>query len=237
MSRGGARRQSLFAGRKITRGALYLLVAEVTVSLVILLLSKENRYEVLQWIGASTDTVWREWHVWALVTSPVVQPHFIALIFHGLILWLFVPTLERWWGTRRFLLFAAYTSVLATTVGTLAGLAFGDGGAVMGLDAFIYASIIAFGVLYADHPVQFFGVLPMTGKQLMIGISAFMLLFIAIAQEWSRGAADVAAMVLAWGIASGKWNPRLWWLKWRQKRIRKHLKLVRDDDEPEKWVN
>jgi hypothetical protein len=38
-----------------------------------------------------------------------------------------------------------------------------------GLNLLIYASIVAFGIAHARQPVQFFGVLPPTGRQLMYG--------------------------------------------------------------------
>ncbi len=46
-----------------------------------------------------------------------------------------------------------------------------------GLDPFITASMVAFGVVYAKQPVQFFGVLPLTGRQLMYGFIGFLVLY------------------------------------------------------------
>ena len=46
----------------------------------------------------------------------------IVLIFQALLLWLFVPQLERWWGTKRFLTFAALTSLAGSVAGTLTRL-------------------------------------------------------------------------------------------------------------------
>jgi membrane associated rhomboid family serine protease len=232
---------SRFGQMRITRGALYLLIAEVAVSLLFLASEGELRAELTRWLVATDQSVWGEGKVWTLVTSSIVQPDFIALIFHALILWMFVPVLERWWGLRKFLWFALYISVAANTVGTLVGLAMTGTQVVAGLDPFIYATFIAYGVLYADQQVQFFGVLPMTGRQLMIGISAFVLLLIAFTQDWARGGAYVTAMLLAAGLTTGKLNPRLSYLKWKQRRIRRKLKVMtggRDaGDDDKKWMN
>ncbi len=222
---------------RITRGALYLLFAEVGFSLIYLFSDEALRAQLYRWFAATTENVWLDGKVWTLVTGALWQPDFITLVFHILILWMFVPTLERWWGTKKFLLFALYTSLAGTVVGTAAGFVL-SGGAPTGLDPFIYGSIVAFGVLYADHPVQFFGVLPMTGKQLMFGIIGFVLLFIVLTGAWAKGAGFAAAMLTAWLITSGRWNPRLWFLKWKQQRIRRHLKVVdKDGDEPRRWMN
>ncbi|HET6613457.1 MAG TPA: rhomboid family intramembrane serine protease, partial [Kofleriaceae bacterium] len=162
---------------------------------------------------------------------------FVSLLFQGLMLWLFLPALERWWGMKRFLLFALYTSVAGTVAGTLVGLATG-GVFITGLDPFVFAGIVAYGVLYSDRKVQFFGVLPMTGKQLTIGIVGFMVLFVVLQGAWALGAANAAAMGLAWGLTSGRIRPRLWFLKLKQRRVRSKLKVMnggraRDN----KWMN
>ena len=226
-----------FAQMKITRGALWLLIAEGVVSLVFLLLKEESQLLMADWFVASADSVWHQGKVWTLVTSPLLKGELFSLIFHGLILWMFVPTIERWWGTKRFLKFAMWTSLAATSAGTIAGLVVPGDAAIAGLDPFIYASIVAFGMLYADQKVQFFGVLPMTGKQLMIGIVAFVTLFVVLGQEWALGASYGASMGLAWILTNGKWTPRLWWLRRKQKKLRKHLRVVRDDDDPKRWMN
>ena len=46
-----------------------------------------------------------------------------------------------------------------------------------------------------------------------------------------------AAVLLSLGLTTGKFAPKLWYLKWKQKRIRRHLRLVKDDDEPKRWMN
>lgn len=223
---------------RITRGAMWLLFAELGVSLVWLLLSAEPRAEMARWLVATDVSVWTDGKVWTLVTSPLLQPEPLSLIFHGLILWMFVPTIERWWGTKRFLKFALYTSLVGTVGGTIVGALVPGHFAISGLDPFIMASIIAFGILYSDRKVQFFGVLPMTGKQLMIGIIAFVSLFVLLGQEWGMGGAYVCSMGLAWLMVSGKWTPRLWWLKRKQKKMRRKLKVIRGEkDDPKHWLN
>ncbi|MCG8420517.1 MAG: rhomboid family intramembrane serine protease [Proteobacteria bacterium] len=238
MSRGRQRNfRHAFANSRITRGALYLLFAEVGLSLLYLISEEGVRQTIREWLSANSTHVWHEFKIWTLVTSPILQIEFISLFFDALLLWLLLPTLERLWGTKKFLLFALWTSLAATTIGSLTGLLLGDPTWIAGLDAFIYAGFVAYGVLFADHPVSFFGVLPMTGKQLMFGIIGFVALFILLGQRWVDGAAYAAAMVLAWMLTSGRWSPRLWYLRWRHKRMRRHLTVVRDDDDPGKWIN
>lgn len=221
---------------RITRGAMYLLFAEVGLSLVYLLSSVEARATLASWLQASTDQVWHGLKIWTLVTTTFLEVDFVSLIFHGLMLWMFLPTLERWWGTRKFLLFALWTTLAGNIAGTLVGLALGSR-PLGGLDPFLFASIVAFGILYASQPVRFFGVVPLTGKQLMIGISAFMALFLVLGREWVLGASYVAAMVTAWMLVSSTWHPRLWYLRWKQRRARRHLQVMRGGRQRDPYIN
>lgn len=234
---GKGRIRQFFAGARITRGALYLLFIEVGLSLVYLMSKADVRAGIANWLVASPQTVWVDFKIWTLVTSSLLEVQFVALIFQGFILWMFVPTLERWWGTKRFLYFVLWTSMATTVVGTLVAYSLDQQIAIAGLSGFIYASIVAYGVLYSAQPVQFFGVLPMTGKQLMWGIIAFVTLFVLLGGMWAQGAGWGSSMVLAWLMTSGKWSPKLWMLKRKQKKLRRHLRLVKDDDDPKKWLN
>ena len=238
MARG--RRWRFGGTAKITRGALYLLFATTGLSLVAMVAGTETKAQFLAWLSASGATTWGQLRVWQLVTSPFLEPDIVGLLFQGFALWMFLPALERWWGTKRFLMFALYTSVAGTLAGTLVG--FLAGGTlslhyVAGLDPFVFGGIVAYGILFSTQQVQFFGVLPMTGKQLTWGIIGFVALFILVGQLWVEGAAMVAAVILSWMMVSDRFAPRLWLLKAKQRRMRRHLSVVKDKDEPKRWMN
>lgn len=228
--------RSPFSSARITQGCLALLFAVAGSSLVYVFLDDASREAFGRAVIATSDGVWRDGKVWTLLTSWLVEPEFVALIFAGFVLWMFMPALERWWGLKRFLIFTAAVSIVGTTAGTLVGYALGDNAVIAGLAPFVYAGIAAYGVLFARHPVRFFGVLPMTGKQLALGITAFVAVFIVFTQDWAVGASYASAMAVAWMIASDRFRPKLAYLKWRQKRIRRHLKLVPGKDD-KKWLN
>jgi membrane associated rhomboid family serine protease len=211
---------------RITRGALILLFIQVGLSLVWLLSAETVRTDILGLFAPTSDSVWRHYKIWTLVTGPFLEISLASLIFQCLALWWFVPTLERWWGTKRFLIFFAATSLVGTIAGTLMGLLTGVPEPILGYDPFVYASIIAFGILYGKQPVSFFGVLPMTGRQLMYGILGFLTLFVILGRQWEQAAGYAAAMILGALLASGRWNPRLWWYKWRHKRARSKLAVM-----------
>jgi len=157
-----AQQRSRLAGLRITRGALIVAGLELGLSLVWLLADQATRMQMSRWLEATPDNVFEHGRVWTLATGVFLERNFLALVLHLSVLWMFVPTLERFWGTARFYRFVAITSLVATAAGCAFGLVTGDMyAAVSGLDPFIYATIVAFGVVYARQPVQFFGVLPM----------------------------------------------------------------------------
>lgn len=223
------------ATQRITRGAMIIAFVSVGVSLVWLLADKESRGLIAEWMVATPSSVWREGKVWSLATSPLLETGLLSLVLQLMVLWGLVPTLERFWGTPRLLRFAVATALAGTVVGTACGLLTGREYPIAGLDPFIYAAIVAFGTIYRAQPVQFFGVLPMTGRQLMIGFLAFASLFVLLQGLWEQGAAFAGAIGMAAILLSKRANPGLLWKKWRLARMRRHLKVVRD--EPEKWLN
>lgn len=219
--------RSRFAGLRITRGALIVAGLELGLSLVWLLSDGATKRLLQDWLGATPANVFEHGRVWTLATGAFLEPHFIALVLHMSVLWMFVPTLERFWGTARFYRFVAITSLAGTVAGCALGLATHEMGVpIGGLDPFIYASIVAFGIVYARQPVQFFGVLPLTGRQLMYGILAFLAFSVVIQRHWAYGAAYGAAMLAAAIVTSKRWSPGLAWKRWRIARARSRLKVM-----------
>lgn len=211
---------------RITRGALIVAGLLVGMSLVWLLADDGGKATIATWLVATPDNVFRHGRVWTLVTSPLLERDFFSLLLGLFMLWMFVPTLERFWGTARFYRFVAITSVVGTLAGTAMGLATGRNYSIGGLSPFVYASIVAFGVVYARQPVQFFGVLPLSGRQLMYGFIGFLVLFVGLQQLWEVGAAYAAAMVAAAVMTSKTWSPGLAWKRWRIARARARLSVI-----------
>jgi membrane associated rhomboid family serine protease len=228
---------------RITRGAMILLFLQLGVSLVWLMLEAGQKLEVAGWVAATPSNVWRDGKVWTLVSGPLLEPSFVSLCLSTFMLWTFLPTLERFWGTARFLRFAAMTSIVGALAGTAMGLATGREVPITGLDGVIYAGIVAFGIIYARQPVNFFGRLPMTGRQLMYGILAFVTLFIVLQGAWEDGASYAASIGFTVLLLSKTHSPELWFARWRRRRARRHLDVVQGGrakdkrDEPPRWIN
>jgi membrane associated rhomboid family serine protease len=211
---------------RITRGALIVAGVQIGLSLVLMLSGPATQQALGKWLVASPVSVFHEWKVWTLVTSPFLESGFLSLLLNLFMLWTFIPTLERFWGTPRFYRFFAVTSLAGTLGGLLLGLALGNDTPMMGLSPFIFAAIVAFGIIYAKQPVQLFGALPLTGRQLMYGFLAFLVLFIVLQLQWEKGASFAAAILAAVLLVSKRMSPGLAWKRWRIARARARLSVL-----------
>ena len=211
---------------RITRGALIIAGLQLGLSIVWLLADKDAKVMLLDWLAATPSNIFDHGRVWTLATSPFLETDFFSLLLGLFMLWAFVPTLERFWGTARFYRFVAITSIAGTTFGVLAGFALGRQDPILGLSPFTFAAVVAFGIIYARQPVRFFGVLPLTGRQMMWGFIGFLVLFITLQGMWTKGASYAAAMLAAAIITSKRWSPGLALKRWRIARARARLSVI-----------
>ena len=210
---------------RITRGAMVLALGELGLSLVFLLSPPDVRHRMVEWLAPTGSTVFEHFRVWTVVTGAFLETGFLNILLHMVVMWSFVPTLERFWGMPRFLRFAAITSTAGLVTGTLVGYGLGHDVPIVGLGSFINASIVAFGITYARQPVQFFGALPLTGRQLMYGFIGFLALSVLLQQNWETGAAYVASMGTA-ALMTSKRNPVLAWKRRKIARARAKLTVM-----------
>ncbi len=227
---------------RITPGAMVVLGITVGLSLIWLLMHVEGRATIASYLSATPSNVFEHGRVWTLVTSPFLETSFISLLLQGFMLWMLIPQLERFWGTARFYRFFAITSVLGTLAGTALGYAIGMDLAIQGLSPFMYAAVVAFGIIYAKQPVQFFGVLPLTGRQFMFGLLAVGLLFVLLGQLWPLAAAYAAAIGGAVLLTSKRWSPALAMKKRKLARARGKLSVMEGGKpgkprDEQKWLN
>lgn len=235
---------------RITRVALILLFALLATSLLFGMSSKVGKARMAEWLVPTGDSVWHSGKVWTLLTGPFLEVDILSLVLAAFMLWMFLPVLERWWGPRRFALFVGVTAVVGTITGTLIGLSLGGlhvGVPIIGLDSTLFAAAIAFGIIHAKAPIQFFGVLPMTGRQFMWGMIAVLAAVLIIGQQWESAGANVAATAAGAALASGRVDPIAWWRRRQYAKARKHLSSVpaspaapptaRRSKTDDRWVN
>lgn len=241
----GSSGRRLSFGPRLTPVVAWIIGINVGVFLVWLFAGHEAQALIARWLVLTPASL-LEGHVWKLVTTSLFNLNAIAFLFDLLMLWLFIPILEQLWGRKRFIRFALITTVVGNLAAALVGIAFGAGAGatpIVGLSPFVYATIAAYGVAYAEQPIQFFGVVPMKGKILAIGTAVFVLISVLLNRDWINGAGYFTGMALGWAMTGGRWTPRLWMLQWRRSRLKKRYTVLdggmREPKRPpeKKWLN
>lgn len=229
----------------ITRGALTVFGIQLGLSLIFMMLEPPMKAKLVDYIVATPSGVFEHGRVWTILTTSFLEPSFFRLLLQGFMMFAFVPTLERFWGTARFYRFVAATSIVGVLCGLGIGVLLGRDFPIFGLAPFTWAAVIAFGIVYARQPVQIWGVLPLTGRQMMYGFLAFLALYIGLQQIWEVGAAYAGAMATAAVMVSKKWSPGLAWKRWKIARARAKLSVLqggapaqtRAKRDEQKWLN
>jgi len=173
--------------------------------------------------------------LWQPLTAPWMHIEARALIVNLVTLWFFGATLERWWGSKRFVTFFIVTGIVGMVAAMLVGTIWptliigGSGGATM-------AMMIAFIVLFPNHLVFFYGVMPLKAKWLGLLLAAFVLIGIVVA-------GDYLSLALQFGGALGGllflYNPRRMLAEARVKRAKAKFKVIEGDkkDDGPKYMN
>lgn len=177
-------------------------------------------------------------HLWQPLTAMFLETSGLAFFFSILAMWLFVPALEQHWGPRRFLFFFLSVGVLANLVAvTLAH--FYQPRFFGGFNEATLAVVVAFGVLWSKQPVSFFGVLPMSARQLTLVIVGLSYIQLAIAGDWIMLVSTTVAILYTLLITSYRFSPARWLENWRTARLRKRYKVLTGGrNEPkQKWLN
>lgn len=217
----------------VTCGAMYLveLVAVNWLSLRVMI-------DVLAlWPSRVVGSYW----VWQLLTyawlhHPSDPTH---LLFNLLGLWLIGAMLEQRWGSWPFVKFYLLTAFWGGVAVVLSHVLFGLDAPVLGASAAVDALLVAFGILYPEMPIWFFGILPLKGKHFVIILVGLQLLFAAAKLDGISVAAHLGGMAAGALLVTGLWRPsrlrlRLFGApkpKARRPVQASHLRAVPDDDE------
>jgi membrane associated rhomboid family serine protease len=130
---------------------------------------------LVEWGAFSIDSALRHFHLWEFVTFQFLHASLVHVLFNSMGLFFFGPWLERWWGSKRFLLFyllcgcagAAFFTLL-TALGLLPG---GLDSSLIGASAGIYGIFIGVAVIAPHLRVALlFPPIELSMRQLAIGL-------------------------------------------------------------------
>ena len=169
-------------------------------------------------------------------------------VFHVLLnmlsLWFFGSELEYRWGGRNFLYYYISCGVGAAFIYLLGVMIVGlfkgaepivYGIPVLGASGAVFGVLLAYGILFGDRIVYFFGVFPMMARTLIMVIGGIEVVSLLSA---GMGGTRVANLAHIGGLVSGYLYLLLWtrlqqrrWRRFGKSKSRKYLKLVRKDNE------
>lgn len=157
---------------------------------------------------------------WTLITSTVAHAFggFSHILFNGLFLFFFGPTVERLVGTRRFLVLFFVGGALSGVLQVVLAASFSNGGGALGASG---ALMLLFGILMVILPNEkllVYGIVPVPFWLAGIGYAAMDVLGVFNPASTVGNFAHLAGMAL--GLAYGIWQKAAW--------RRSGVRLVRD---------
>jgi membrane associated rhomboid family serine protease len=192
--------------------------------------------------------------VWQIVSYSFLHAGVMHILFNMLSLWMFGSRLEQDWGSRRFLEFFFFSvvggalSTIAMAYSHLLGL--NPNVATVGASGGIYGLIVAFGVLYAEQRVYFYGIFAIKAKY-------FAMIWIALALFGALGGGgDVANIAhlggaffgyiylkllprrgMQYAMSESFYGARNWYIRWKRKQAAKKFEVYMRDHDRSKYFD
>ena len=151
--------------RLLPTAVKHLLIINTICYLAYYVLARQHIVDLNYLVGIWTPSS-GNFHLWQPLTYMFMHGSFDHLFFNMFSLWMFGATLERVWGTRRFLF---YYLVCGIGAGLLNLLVPGVHVSV-GASGAIYALLLAFGMLFPNENVYLYLLVPIKTKYVIIGM-------------------------------------------------------------------
>lgn len=132
---------------------------------------------LVQWGAFSIQSALLELHLWEFVTFQFLHGSLGHVLFNSIGIYFFGPWMERWWGSKKFLLFyllcGAAGAAFFTLLTSLGLLPDGKESALVGASAGIYGIFIGVAVISPDlRVVLLFPPIELSMRQLAIALLA-----------------------------------------------------------------
>ncbi|MEM7588749.1 MAG: rhomboid family intramembrane serine protease [Myxococcota bacterium] len=153
------------------------------------------------------QTVLQQGHVWRVLTYALVHDLSgpMHIVFNTISLAVLGPALEDIWGSKGFLRFIFATALgggIAVCVAYALGL---SSAPVVGASASALGLLVAFGVTFPDRQLLLWGILAISGRQL-IGFAIAIEMVYMLFPTGISTAAHVGGMIMAAGILCKPWR-------------------------------
>jgi len=218
----------------VTSAVKALLIANVAVFLVQSILrvwganSPVGESQFIDLFGLVPALTLLHGRVWQPITYLFLHGNLFHLLLNMLMLWMFGVSLERHWGTRRFLRYYFVCGVGAAALTCV--VAFGS--RTIGASGALFGLLLAYGMIWPNQVLMIWGIVPMRARTLVwvaAALELYSLVFAGNEVNIAYGA-HLGGMLVGYLMLGGAWRvtDRFRSLRWRVRRRR--FKLMRDRD-------
>jgi membrane associated rhomboid family serine protease len=130
---------------------------------------------IANWGAFSIKSALLNFHIWEFITFQFLHGNFLHVLFNSIGLYFFGPWMERWWGSRKFIIFyllcGAAGAVFFTLLTFLNILPSGLDSGLIGASAGLYGTLIGVAVIAPDLRVMLlFPPIELSMRQLAIAL-------------------------------------------------------------------
>jgi membrane associated rhomboid family serine protease len=171
------RLNTIFSSSNFPKGVKWLLISNTAVFVLSYLAHQASFGDIFNLLALVPRAVVYHFAIWQLATYLFLHGGIWHLLFNMLTLWMFGVTLERDWGTRRFLKYYFLCGIGAGLCDVTVNALLGNWGtSTIGASGAIYGVLLAFGVLYPESTILFLFLFPIQAKYFVMIYGAMALL-------------------------------------------------------------
>ncbi len=170
------RLNAFFSSGNFPNGVKWLLIINTAVYVLSYLAEQAGFGGIFNPFALIPRDVVYHFAIWQLVTYLFLHGSVWHLLFNMLTLWMFGATLERDWGTRKFLKYYFLCGIGAGLCDVTVKMLMGDPRGTIGASGAIFGVLLAFGVLHPETTILFFFVFPIQAKYFVMIYGALALL-------------------------------------------------------------
>ena len=239
------RLNALFSSSNFPKGVKWLLISNTAVFVLHYLAGKGLEplfYPFELW----PEQVVHSFFIWQLATYLFLHFAPMHLLLNMLTLWMFGATIERDWGTRKFLKYYFLCGIGAGLCDVLVNAILGHWNtSTIGASGAIYGVLLAFGILYPEAVILFLFIFPIQAKYFVMIYGAMALLG---AMNVNSGVSNVAHLGgMLFGLLYLKtrlpkldvYEVRRWYRNYKLQRNKKKFQVYmrKHGSGPGPWVN
>jgi len=198
---------------------------------------------VFKYLGLNVNLILSDYYIWQLFTYSFVHSNGIFhILFNMFVLWMFGSELEKFWGSKFFLLYYILCGVGAAVIYLfcLSVYIFGFGGdadilykPVVGASGAIFGLLYAYGLIYSERIIYLMMVFPIKARHFVLLIAAIELVSLLN----SGFGSPIANLAHLGGIVSGLIFLNFWKIiqkmniqRWKKLKGAVHLKILKNND-------